>query len=74
MIFSTSIGASVLVPNYGWVIWGGYDGTTLSHTSQKLQTLSGKWTAGPNTYQNLTDFFNCAVQVNLNHIELCSFS
>jgi hypothetical protein len=58
----TTVAANVLVPNNGWVIFGGYANTLL--TAQKLQTLSGSWTAGPSLYQDLADYFNCGVQVN----------
>ncbi len=54
-------GASVLVPYYGWVIFGGI-GNSLS-TTQKLQTLIGSWTVGPNLYQNESDYGSCGLQV-----------
>jgi hypothetical protein len=61
ILSSSKYATSVFVPNHGWFIFGG-DGNTLL-TSQKLQTLSGNWTAGgPNLYQN--DFFNCGIQVS----------
>jgi hypothetical protein len=56
------VAANVLVPNNGWVIFGGYANTLL--TTQKLFTLSDSWITGPSLYQNATDFNNCGVQVN----------
>jgi hypothetical protein len=60
-----------LVPNRGWVIFGGFGGfdpVTGMPLSQKLQTVSGKWVAGPNLYQagydSDSDAYNCGVQVN----------
>jgi hypothetical protein len=51
---------SVLVPNRGWVIFGG----NKLPTSQILQTLSGNWTKGPNMYDARNVYGNCGVQVN----------
>jgi hypothetical protein len=61
VLSSTTIGASALVPNQGWVIFGGYQSSLL--TSQKLQSLNGTWEEGPNLFRNDTDNNNCAVQV-----------
>jgi hypothetical protein len=57
------LATSVLAPNRGWFIFGGYESTLL--TSQKLQTLSGNWSAGPNLFQNASDSYLCGVQVNI---------
>jgi hypothetical protein len=51
-----------LVPNQGWIIFG--DSGNNLPTSQKLQTLSDNWAAGPNLYENAYDDGNCGVQVN----------
>ncbi len=63
MLIPTRTAASVRVPNQGWFIFGGYGGTL--QTTQKLQTLSGNWTAGPNLYQNNNDYGHCGVQVHI---------
>ncbi len=59
VLSALSLASSVVVPNYGWVIFGGNSLTT----TQNLQTLSGNWTAGPNLYQDTRDSSNCVVQV-----------
>jgi hypothetical protein len=66
MLIPLHTAASVLVPNQGWFIFGGYGSKLL--TTQKLQTLSSKWTAGPNLYQNNNDFGHCGVQVHKPHL------
>ncbi len=59
----SELAASVLVPNRGWFIFGGDPSSLL--TSQKLQSLSGNWLAGPNLFQNASDSYLCGVQVNI---------
>ena len=63
ILSSSELAASVLVPNRGWFIFGGYESTLL--TSQKLQTLSGNWSAGPNMFQSTYDSYQCGVQVTI---------
>jgi hypothetical protein len=63
MLGFTQKGGSVLVPNQGWFLFGGFGNNLL--TMQKLSTLRGNWTAGPNLYQNVLDYFMCGVQVSL---------
>ena len=60
-----------MVPNQGWVLFGGYQSTLL--TAQKLQYLSGTWKAGPNLYQSTIDSRTCGVQVwiALNSLSFC---
>jgi hypothetical protein len=60
---SSTLAASVLVPNRGWFIFGGDPSSLL--TSQKLQSLSGNWSAGPNLFQNTFDSYLCGVQVTI---------
>ncbi len=62
---------SVLVPNYGWVIFGGFQNRLL--TTQRLQSLSGKWESGPNLYQSKSDWYQCCVQVNTKFTAICFF-
>ncbi len=60
------LATSVLVTNRGWFIFGGDQSSLL--TSQKLQTLSGNWSPGPNLFQNTIDSYLCGVQVNICHL------
>jgi hypothetical protein len=53
MLTPLTVAASVLVPNQGWLIFGGFGSSLL--TTQKLQATSGSWTAGPDLYNNEND-------------------
>jgi hypothetical protein len=62
MLTPLTVAASVLVPNQGWLIFGGFGSSLL--TTQKLQATSGSWTAGPDLYNNENDYEHCGVQVH----------
>jgi hypothetical protein len=62
MLTPLTVAASVLVPNQGWMIFGGFGSSLL--TTQKLQATSGSWTAGPDLYNNENDYEHCGVQVH----------
>ena len=62
MLSPSGVAATVILPNQGWIIFGGFDNALT--TAQKLRTLDGQWEAGPRLYQSTSDYFSCAVQVN----------
>ena len=62
MLQPISWAGDVLVPNQGWVIFGG--GPKEETTAQKLTSVDGTWEEGPQLFtEGSSDHGLCAVQV-----------
>jgi hypothetical protein len=58
----TAYGSGVVVPNVGWVIFGGR--SSCLPTAQELVTLNDNWQPGPLLPEPyVADYFGCLVQV-----------
>ena len=66
----TAYGSGVVVPNVGWVIFGGL--YSCLPTAQELVTLDSSWQRGPLLPHFFDpDWFACSVQVNDNFFFFC---
>ena len=59
----TKYPSDVIVPEKGWLFFGGFR-TTLT-TSQWLPSLGGVWQPGPPLYNNVPVHSQCNLQVNI---------
>ena len=63
MLGPLDIAQSVIVPKQGLFIFGGFHTDPAILWSQKLATISGPWTSGPDLYQKMNVQNHCIVQV-----------